>query len=311
MNFGSQGAATRMRQAAILAGVAFAVALSFVRPAAAQVADPHVRTITYGGTGCPGGSMSTSVSNDRTSFTLIFDRFVASTGPGVPITESRKNCQLNVNVEATAPATRVLRLDYRGYRNVPSGMSAEAKSTVYPPGGDETSVTASQVSPGPTTTDYLFRHEICIVLDEAGVSPVNINAQVRLLGSSAQVAQATMDSIDGYLLDEPCTVAPTITVASPVEGGLYGRGSVVVPDVTCTANSGPIPCESVPALLDTSTSGEHSFTVTATDDLGNETSATVTYRVGSKDDCKHGGWATFVAPAYTNQGQCVSDSVKH
>src|SRR5947208_7771357 len=54
--------------------------------------------ITTGGTGCPDGTVSQVFSDDRSTFTLIFDTYIASLGPGVPITESRKNCQLNINL---------------------------------------------------------------------------------------------------------------------------------------------------------------------------------------------------------------------
>jgi hypothetical protein len=58
----------------------------------------YVQSISYGGSGCPQGTVGQSISDDRTTFTLIYDQYIASTGPGVPITESRKNCQLNVNL---------------------------------------------------------------------------------------------------------------------------------------------------------------------------------------------------------------------
>ncbi|KAF3931039.1 hypothetical protein ABW20_dc0103947 [Dactylellina cionopaga] len=41
---------------------------------------------------------STYISADRKTFTLIFDNYVAALGPGVSITESRKNCQLNIDI---------------------------------------------------------------------------------------------------------------------------------------------------------------------------------------------------------------------
>ncbi|KAJ3345298.1 hypothetical protein HDU91_007394, partial [Kappamyces sp. JEL0680] len=58
----------------------------------------YVNGITYGGSGCPAGSVATAFSADRTIFTMIYDSFIASSGTGVPVTESRKNCQVNVDM---------------------------------------------------------------------------------------------------------------------------------------------------------------------------------------------------------------------
>lgn len=64
---------------------------------AGQSPDPngvYVENISYGGSGCPQKSVSQQFSPDRTSFTLLFDKFVAQVAPGVPPTDSRKNCQI-------------------------------------------------------------------------------------------------------------------------------------------------------------------------------------------------------------------------
>ncbi|MGH9224732.1 MAG: DUF4360 domain-containing protein [Acidimicrobiales bacterium] len=70
-------------------------------PAAQAAPDPdafYVETLGYAGTGCPQGSVGQSFSDDRTTFTMIFDVFVASTGPGVPVSESRKDCQVDLSL---------------------------------------------------------------------------------------------------------------------------------------------------------------------------------------------------------------------
>ena len=40
-----------------------------------------IGSIAYDGTGCPQGSIGLSIANDRQALTMIFDSFVASTGP--------------------------------------------------------------------------------------------------------------------------------------------------------------------------------------------------------------------------------------
>lgn len=92
----------------------------------------HIKGLTYGGNGCPQGSMSYAISDDRTLVTLIFDSYIASIGPGIAVTEQRKNCQLNVDI--TYPGGfqySILSADYRGYAAIQKGVTGVLKSTYY------------------------------------------------------------------------------------------------------------------------------------------------------------------------------------
>jgi hypothetical protein len=76
--------------------------------------------------------MSTQISDDRTIVTLIFDAYVASIGPGIPLTESRKNCQLSVNIKYPGGFQySILSADYRGYASLQKGITGTVKSTYY------------------------------------------------------------------------------------------------------------------------------------------------------------------------------------
>jgi hypothetical protein len=73
--------------------------LAVVAPAAVASADATplpIQSITFSGTGCPQGSVGQSLSNDRTSFTLIFDHYVASTGPATAASEATKDCRFDI-----------------------------------------------------------------------------------------------------------------------------------------------------------------------------------------------------------------------
>ena len=118
----------------------FALALALVAaPAASLPAGTgpspntvHIQSIGYGGTGCPQGSVSTSISGDQTTMTMIFDKYVASLGPGIPVTENRKNCQLNVDIRYPAGFQYSLfSADYRGYVGLDAGVTGVQKSTYY------------------------------------------------------------------------------------------------------------------------------------------------------------------------------------
>lgn len=65
-------------------------------------------------------------------FTLIFDQFVASIGPGVAVTENRKNCQLNVDLQYPGGFQySILSTTYRGYVDVDKGVTARQQATYY------------------------------------------------------------------------------------------------------------------------------------------------------------------------------------
>jgi hypothetical protein len=91
-----------------------------------------IRGVSYGGTGCPQGTMSSQINSDRTVMTLIFDAYIASIGPGIAVTEQRKNCQLNVDIQYPGGFQySILSADYRGYSAIQKGVSGTLKSTYY------------------------------------------------------------------------------------------------------------------------------------------------------------------------------------
>jgi hypothetical protein len=121
---------------------------SAILPNPSQV---YINGITYGGTGCPQGTLSSFISADRQTFvkfrtftaiiadlfvsyrfTLIFDEYVASIGPGVPITENRKNCQLDIDLQYPSGFQySVFNADYRGYAALDANVTGTQQSTYY------------------------------------------------------------------------------------------------------------------------------------------------------------------------------------
>ena len=93
----------------------------------AQAPDPsqvYIRNISYAGSGCPAGSTSQDISPDLKAFTLLFDQFVASAGPGIALPESRKNCQITVDlVYPQGWSYTVFSADYRGYASLTPGST--------------------------------------------------------------------------------------------------------------------------------------------------------------------------------------------
>jgi uncharacterized protein DUF4360 len=188
-----------------LVGVLLALAVS-VAAGAAGAADPdpsevYVRSISYGGSGCPQGSVGQSFSADRKTFTLIFDSFSAVTGPGVPIRESRKSCQINLNLHLPQGwSYTIVPLDYRGFVGAGPGVVAEQKSIYYFQ-GEVTQASAGSRFSGPIARDFGVSDTVAVNSEMwapcGRIVPLNINAQVRLSSNTLTSAQITTDSIDG------------------------------------------------------------------------------------------------------------------
>jgi len=160
-----------------------------------------IKGVSYGGTGCPQGTMSSQISSDRSIVTLIFDSYIASIGPGISVTEQRKNCQLNVDLQYPGGFQySILSADYRGYASIQKGVTGTLKSTYYFSG--QTAQTSTQYDfVGPVNGDYLKADEAdstSIIWSPCGAAGMlNINSQVRLTSSNASATGLlTTDSTD-------------------------------------------------------------------------------------------------------------------
>jgi hypothetical protein len=90
-----------------------------------------IRGVSYGGTGCPQGTMSSQINADRTIMTLIFDSYIAS-------------IQLNVDIQYPGGFQySILSADYRGYSAIQKGVSGTLKSTYYFSGQTEQVISIS------------------------------------------------------------------------------------------------------------------------------------------------------------------------
>jgi hypothetical protein len=164
--------------------------------------DIYIQSMTYGGTGCPQGTVTPEMSTDRTSLTMEFQNFLASTGAGVPITESRKNCQLNINMHVPQGWTfAITTFDYKGHVELARDQAAELKSTYYYE-GEVQQVDSGRTFHGPASKNYNERDRVPlsnVVWSDCGtVKPLNINAQVRIfdngVGTPASISAETLQT---------------------------------------------------------------------------------------------------------------------
>ncbi len=153
----------------------------------------------YGGTGCPGGSVSATLSPDATSLSLLFDQYLVEAGGETGKTFDRKSCNVAIPVHVPqGMAVSILAIDYRGYNNFPVGANSQFNVEYFFAGAR--GPVFSKKFNGPKDEDYLIHNELTaktIVWSACGAD-VNLrtNSSIRVTTSGNKQALATVDSED-------------------------------------------------------------------------------------------------------------------
>jgi hypothetical protein len=188
-----------------------AASLTIAAPASARsiLTDPPpdeiaIELVAMAGSGCAPGTADVAVSPDNTAFTAIYSAYLAQAGPGVPVTENRKNCQLNVLVHAPSGFTfAIAKVDYRGYGYLQRGAVAQQRANYYFQGMTQGSYANHAIS-APLDDNWIATDEIPIVSQVyrpcGELRNLNINTELRVAkGTSTDVSYLTMDSTDGSI----------------------------------------------------------------------------------------------------------------
>jgi hypothetical protein len=163
-----------------------------------------IHSLSWAGSGCPAGSVAENIAPDFTAFTLLFDSYVAEIGPGQPLSKSRRNCQILIDLDFPQGwSFTMFDADYRGYLSVEAGVSGSQQSQYYFQGETQTARLQTKLV-GPYDGDYQMRDTLTLdaeVWSGCGAHrALIINTDVRLMntsgGSKAQ-GLMTLDSVNG------------------------------------------------------------------------------------------------------------------
>ena len=177
-----------------------AVALSALAAAGPASADDISLGIPgYGGTGCPGGSVSTTLSPDAKSLSLLFDHYEVSAGGATGRSYDRKSC--NVAIPVHVPhgySLAVLSVDYRGYNHLPRAGTSQFNVEYFFAGGRGPAFRRTFY--GALDSDYTINNQLMaesLVWSPCGAD-VNLrtNASMRVSSPYGEEASATVDSED-------------------------------------------------------------------------------------------------------------------
>ncbi len=155
----------------------------------------------YGGTGCPAGSASATLTDDGSVLSILFDQFVVEAGNTTGRRIDRKNCSLRIPVNVgQGYQVALIAFDYRGFVAVPWGGQAVFDAS-YAYIGQPTPVRFSKTFGGGANQNYSVKNEL--ISTTMTWSPcgrqvmLEANASMRVQSnSSMQQAMASIDSVD-------------------------------------------------------------------------------------------------------------------
>ena len=179
---------------------ASAVALSALTAAMPASADDIALGVPgYGGSGCPAGSVSATLSPDAKSLSLIFDQYEVAAGGMTGRSYDRKACNVAIPVHVPAGySIAVLSIDYRGYNHLPVGATSQFNVEYFFAGGRGPAFRRSFW--GALDTDYFINNQLVaenLVWSPCGAD-VNLrtNSSMRVNTVANREASATVDSED-------------------------------------------------------------------------------------------------------------------
>lgn len=162
-------------------------------------ADISLGTPGYGGTGCPAGSVSATLSPDAKSLSLLFDNYQVAVGGITGKSFDRKSCNIAIPVHVPqGMSVSVLNIDFRGFNNLPQSASSQFNVEYFFAGTRGPSF--QRTFNGPIGEDYLINNKLTvesIVWSGCGAD-VNLrtNSSMRVKTYSNREAMASIDTQD-------------------------------------------------------------------------------------------------------------------
>ncbi|MCW7990630.1 hypothetical protein XF35_36575 [Streptomyces platensis subsp. clarensis] len=165
-----------------------------------------ITVATVNGSGCRPGSAAVAIAPDNTAFTVTYSEYLAQAGSGSKPTDSRKNCQIALNVHVPQGFTyAIARADYRGYASLAPGAKGLETAGYYFQGQQQTARKSHSFT-GPYDANWQTSDETDI--DALVYAPCgeeryfNINTEMRVDAKSADpktTSYMAMDSTDGSI----------------------------------------------------------------------------------------------------------------
>ncbi|MBI3534404.1 MAG: DUF4360 domain-containing protein [Deltaproteobacteria bacterium] len=167
---------------------------------AALADDISLKNPIYGGSGCPSGTASVTLSPDQKSLSVLFDQYVVEVGKNTGRKLDRKSCNLAIPVHIPQGlSVSIYEVDYRGFNSLPMGARSTFNVEYFFAGSRGPMYRRDFF--GPLSTDYTISNTLeagAIVWSSCGadvILRVNSNMLVQTNRWNDQ-ALSTVDSAD-------------------------------------------------------------------------------------------------------------------
>ena len=169
----------------------------------AAQAQIQLGTPIYGGTGCPAGSASISLTSDQSILSVLFDSFVAQAPTPDGATLDRKSCNLRIPVRV-GPGFQValIAFDYRGFAAIPHGGRGQFQARYAYVGQARPAIFRKSFNVG-VADNYSLKNElISTSIDWSPCSTgsdlmMTVDANIlAMTNSSRQTTNVSIDSVD-------------------------------------------------------------------------------------------------------------------
>ncbi|MFS4457983.1 DUF4360 domain-containing protein [Bdellovibrio sp. HCB2-146] len=151
----------------------------------------------YGGTGCPSGSASVTLSPDNSAVSILFDSYITEAGHATGRTVDRKSCNISVPVQVpNGYSVAVFQVDYRGYNLVPRGGMARFDAEYFWAGSQGPRI--SRTFMGPTNDNFSLTDNLLaqtMVWTPCGAS-VNLRVNTSMMSKSNARGEQAMSMVD-------------------------------------------------------------------------------------------------------------------
>jgi hypothetical protein len=155
----------------------------------------------YGGSGCPAGTASVSVSPSEDAISVLFDQFTVEAGSSSMRRVDRKSCDLSIPVQVPQGySVAIVQTDFRGFNLVPSYGGMNRLNTEYFWAGIRGPM-YSRLFTGPQNADYTETNGVMatsLVWAPCGAS-VNLRIRATIMtqtNSRMDQSMMTVDSAD-------------------------------------------------------------------------------------------------------------------
>ncbi|WP_131738420.1 DUF4360 domain-containing protein [Actinomadura roseirufa] len=203
------------KRIAIPTAAAGALAMITAAVAPANAAGPHLVTapptltltiVSVNGSGCPLGTAAVAPSPLKDAFTITYSNYTAQAGGNSKPPDARKNCQINLRVNAPGGFTYAISsTDYRGYAALQPGAEAIQNSSYYIAGLPTTKEVPHRLN-GAYKKNWQFTDTVSaplMVWKPCGEERnFNINTELRVDAGEqnpTKVSLITVDSIDSEI----------------------------------------------------------------------------------------------------------------